>query len=453
MASDILVIDDEEDIRDLIAGILQDEGHQTRTAHDSESATRLIAERRPALIFLDIWLQGSKLDGLQLLDVLKSEHPQVPVVIISGHGNIETAVHAIKNGAYDYVEKPFKVDRLILVAERAMEAANLKKEVTELKQQVADMPEIIGDSNNVNQLRNTIEKIAPTNSRVLVVGPAGAGKNMVAKIIHQNSQRRDSPFVTVSAARTPEEKIEKKLFGEENENNKISVGALEEAHNGTILIEEISELPKSTQDKIVSFLVEQKFRRINGEKDITVDVRVLSSTSIDLSNKVKTGEFREDLIYRLAVVPIKVPALRERSDDIPKLISEFQNQIERQTGIKQCKINEDAIDVLKSQKWPGNVRQLRNNVERIMILNQNENSPVTAANLPPEITDMTANQAREEIMSMPLKEARNIFEREYIESQLLRFGGNIARTANFVGMERTALHRKIKSLGINATGE
>ena len=453
MAADILVIDDEADIRDLIAGILEDEGHQTRTAHDSESALNEIAERRPALIFLDIWMQGSQLDGLQLLNVIKQKHPNVPVVIISGHGNIETAVHAIKNGAYDYVEKPFKVDRLILVAQRALEASNLKKEVSELKQQVTDMPEIIGESNNINQLKSVIEKVAPTNSRAIIVGPPGAGKNMVAKIIHQKSERRNAPFVVVSAARTPEEQINKKIFGEEDQlMNNHKIGAVEEAHNGTLLIEEVGELPKDTQDRILNLLVDEKFQRVGGKNDVKVDVRVLSATSIDLSNKVKNGEFREDLVYRLAVVPIKVPALSERAEDIPKLIDAFQKQIERQTGIKQCNINDEAIEILKTQKWPGNVRQLRNNIERLMILNQNDDRQITAANMPPEITEISEQSARDEVMSMPLKEARNSFEKEYIEAQLIRFGGNIARTANFVGMERTALHRKIKSLGINASG-
>ncbi len=453
MASDILVVDDEADIRNLVSGILEDEGHETREAADSDSALAAISDRRPSLIFLDIWLQGSKLDGLELLDVIREQHPDMPVVVISGHGNIETAVAAIKSGAYDYVEKPFKADRLILLAERALETSSLRKQVKDLEKRTPDMPEMIGSSLALSQLRSTIEKVAQTNSRIMVIGPSGSGKEMVARTIHRQSLRADGPFVIINAATITPENMEIELFGvESGEGRGAKVGALEEAHNGTLLLDEVSEMPRETQTKILRVLVEQKFERVGGGKKVAVDVRILSSTSVDLEARIAEGSFREDLFHRLAVVPIKVPPLADRREDVPELISAFMEQIEAQSGVKQCEIGEDAMAVLQAHSWPGNLRQLRNNVERLMILSRGEDGePVRADQLPDEVSDMlptTPGSGDDHIMSLPLREAREAFERDYLVAQITRFGGNISKTASFVGMERSALHRKLKSLGI-----
>ncbi len=453
MASDILVVDDEIDIRNLVAGLLEDEGHTTRTAQNSDAALAEISDRRPSMIFLDIWLQGSKLDGLELLDVIQEQHPGLPVVVISGHGNIETAVSAIRRGAYDYIEKPFKADRLILIAERALETAGLRKQVKELERKTPDMPDMLGISPAMSQLRSNIEKVAQTNSRIMVIGPSGSGKEMVARAIHQQSNRANGPFVVINAAAITADNMETELFGIEAANGKeAKVGALEEAHLGTLLLDEVGEMPKDTQNKILRVLVEQKFERVGGNKKVAVDVRVLSSTSIDLEERIAENEFREDLFHRLAVVPIQVPSLSDRREDIRPLIEAFMSQIEAQTGVKTCAIGEDAMAVLEAHSWPGNLRQLRNNVERLMILNRGDDEEaVTADMLPGEISDMlpkTPGMGDDHIMSMPLREAREVFERDYLLAQITRFGGNISKTAAFVGMERSALHRKLKSLGL-----
>lgn len=453
MASDILVVDDEADIRDLVSGLLEDEGHGTRTAADSDSALAAIADRRPSMIFLDIWLQGSRLDGLELLDAIRERHSDLPVVVISGHGNIETAVSAIKRGAYDYIEKPFKADRLILIAERALETAGLRKQVKDLEKRAPEMPEMIGSSLVMNQLRGTIEKVAQTNSRVMIIGPSGSGKETVARAIHRQSLRADGPFVVLNAAAITPENMETELFGTDAvDGREAKVGALEEAHMGTLLLDEVAEMPRDTQNKILRVLVEQKFERVGGNRKVAVDVRVLSSTSVDLEERIAQGEFREDLFHRLAVVPIKVPGLAERREDIAELILAFMQQIEAQTGVKACTIGPDAMAVLEAHSWPGNIRQLRNNVERLMILSRGEDGePISADQLPGEISDMlpkTPGMEDAHIMSMPLREAREVFERDYLMAQITRFGGNISKTASFVGMERSALHRKLKSLGI-----
>ena len=453
MASDILVVDDEADIRNLISGLLEDEGHGTRLASDSDSALAAIADRRPSMIFLDIWLMGSKLDGLELLDAIHAQHPTLPVVIISGHGNIETAVSAIRRGAYDYIEKPFKADRLILIAERALETAGLRKQVEDLEKRSPDMPEMIGTSQAMNQLRANIEKVAQTNSRVMIVGPSGSGKETVARAIHRTSHRSDGPFVVVNAASITPDTMEEELFGIENEDGTVrKTGALEEAHMGTLLLDEVSEMPRDTQNKILRVLVEQKFTRVGGERKVKVDVRVLSSASVDLEERMREGTFREDLFHRLAVVPLRVPPLSERREDVSELIEAFMGQIEAQTGVKACRIGGDAMAVLEAHDWPGNLRQLRNNVERLMILSRGEgDEPVSADRLPGEISDMlpaAAGNGEAHIMSLPLREAREVFERDYLSAQIGRFGGNISKTASFVGMERSALHRKLKSLGL-----
>jgi two-component system nitrogen regulation response regulator NtrX len=457
MASDILIVDDETDIRELVAGILQDEGHGTRTARDSDEALAAVVARRPNLVFLDIWLQGSRLDGLQLLDGLKQDHPELPIVMISGHGNIETAVSAIKRGAYDFIEKPFKADRLLLVAERALENSRLRREVRELKQLAPLATAVVGHSPAANQLRQTIEKVAPTNSRILIVGPSGSGKELAARTIHGHSARANGPFVVINAAAITPDYMEVELFGVEGGSNGSTsrkVGALEEAHGGTLFIDEIADMPRETQNKILRVLVDQTFQRVGGNTKVTVDVRIVSSTSRNIEADIAAGKFREDLYHRLSVVPIKVPALSERREDIPGLVEYFMGQISQTTGLPKRNVGADALAVLQSHDWPGNVRQLRNNVERLMILAGGDpEAVITASMLPQDVGSMIPNMPNgnggEHLMSLALREAREVFEREYLLAQINRFGGNISRTAEFVGMERSALHRKLKALGID----
>ncbi|HWF95731.1 MAG TPA: sigma-54 dependent transcriptional regulator [Xanthobacteraceae bacterium] len=454
MASDILIVDDEADIRELVAGILQDEGYLTRTARDSDDALAAIAARRPNLVFLDIWLQGSRLDGLQVLDAIKRENPEVPVVMISGHGNIETAVAAIKRGAYDFIEKPFKADRLVLVADRALETSRLKREVKALKQLTPST--LVGHSPTINQLRQTVDKVAPTNSRILIVGPPGAGKELTARAIHGQSARAEGPFVVINAAAMTPERMEVEMFGVEPANSagERKVGALEEAHGGTLFIDEIADMPRETQNKILRVLVDQTFQRVGGSNKVTVDVRIISSTGRNIEAEIAAGRFRDDLYHRMSVVPIRVPPLAERREDIADLVYYFMDQISQSSGLSKRIIGEDALAVLQSHDWPGNVRQLRNNVERLMILASGDaDSVVTASMLPQDVGSMVPNMPNgnggEHLMGLPLREAREVFEREYLVAQISRFGGNISRTAEFVGMERSALHRKLKALGID----
>ncbi|WP_019903427.1 sigma-54 dependent transcriptional regulator [Methylobacterium sp. 77] len=454
MSADILIVDDEADIRDLVAGILDDEGHRTRTAGGSDEALAAIEARRPHLVFLDIWLQGSRLDGLQVLDQIKIGHPDLPVVMISGHGNIETAVAAIKAGAYDFIEKPFKADRLILVAERALEASRLKREVRDLKARSGQASRLVGGSVAVNQLRQTVERVAPTNARVMILGAPGSGKELSARTLHGSSARASGPFVVINAAMITPETMEAELFGvEAGEGRARRVGALEEAHGGSLYIDEIADMPRETQNRILRVLVDQNFQRVGGTTRVHVDVRIISSSSRDLAEEIAAGRFREDLFHRLSVVPIRVPSLSERREDVPELITFFMEQISAATGLARRRIAEDAMAVLQSHDWPGNIRQLRNNVERLMILTHADpEQEVTSEMLPTEIGALvptTPNGAGgEKLMSLALREAREIFEREYLIAQIARFSGNISRTAEFIGMERSALHRKLKSLGI-----
>jgi len=455
MASDILIIDDEADIRELVAGILEDEGYTTRTARDSDDAMAAIAARRPNLIFLDIWLQGSRLDGLQMLASIKSDHPDLPIVMISGHGNIETAVAAIKQGAYDFIEKPFKVDRLVLVADRALETSRLKREVKELKQ-LAPLPTVlVGASGVMQHLRQTIDKVAPTNSRILIVGPSGSGKELAARTIHSQSARAAAPFVVINAAAITPEKMELELFGTEQVDGRPrKIGGLEEAHSGTLFIDEIADMPRETQNKILRVLVDQTFLRAGGTTKVEVDTRIITSTSHNLEDEIANGRFREDLFHRLSVVPIRVPPLTERREDVAPLVEYFMDQISQATGLPKRRIGDDAMAVLQTHDWPGNVRQLRNNVERLMILAGGDpDAVITADMLPPEVGSMVpampTGNGGEHLMGMPLREAREAFEREYLRAQISRFSGNISRTAEFVGMERSALHRKLKALGMD----
>jgi two-component system nitrogen regulation response regulator NtrX len=454
MAFDILIVDDEADIRELVAGILQDEGFATRTARESDDALTQIAARRPNLVFLDIWLQGSRLDGLQLLDSIKQEHAELPVVMISGHGNIETAVAAIKQGAYDFIEKPFKADRLVLVAQRALENSRLRREVKVLKQ--LSPSTLVGHSPSINLLRQTIEKVSPTNSRILIVGPSGAGKELAARAVHAASARTDGPFVVINAAAMTPERMEIELFGAEAQNGmqERKIGALEEADGGSLFIDEIADMPRETQNKILRVLVDQTFQRVGGTNKLSVDVRIISSTSRNIEAEIAAGKFREDLYHRLSVVPVRVPPLAERREDIPDLVRYSMEQISLATGLPRRLIGEDAMAVLQSHDWPGNVRQLRNNVERLMILAGGDpDAVITASMLPQDVGSMVPSMPNgnggEQLMGLPLREAREVFEREYLVAQISRFGGNISRTAEFVGMERSALHRKLKALGID----
>lgn len=454
MSADILIVDDEADIRELVSGILEDEGHRTRIAGTSDEALTAIESRRPHLVFLDIWLQGSRLDGLQVLELIKSQHPDLPVVMISGHGNIETAVSAIKSGAYDFIEKPFKADRLVLVAERALETSRLRREVKDLKTHSVQANRIVGASPALNHLRQTIERVAATNARILITGAPGSGKELAARTIHAMSQRTQGPFVVINAAMITPENMEAELFGVEGgEGRPRRTGALEEAHGGTLYIDEIVDMPKETQSRVLRVLVDQNFQRLDGTTRVHVDVRIISSSSRDIPGEIAAGRFREDLFHRLSVVPIRVPSLAERREDVPELIDYFMAQISSATGLAKRQIGIDAMAVLQSHDWPGNVRQLRNNIERLMILTSGDtDSEITTEMLPAEVGAMVpttpTGAGGERLMSLPLREAREIFEKEYLLAQIARFSGNISRTAEFIGMERSALHRKLRSLGL-----
>jgi two-component system nitrogen regulation response regulator NtrX len=454
---DILIVDDEPDICVLVAGILDDEGYASRDARDSDAALDMIAERRPSLVLLDIWLQGSRLDGLALLEQLKHEHPALPVVIMSGHGNVETAVQAIKFGAYDFIEKPFQADRLVLAVQRAIEAARLKRENEELRWRSGPATELIGRSPAINQLRSAIDRVAPTNSRVLISGPAGCGKEVVARMLHDRSLRAQGPFVALNCASMAPDRVEVELFGVERAVDDgpalRKVGTFEAAHGGTLFLDEVADMPMETQGRIVRVLQEQSFERVGGHTRVQVDVRVIAATTRDLASEIRNGRFREDLYYRLSVVPLRVPALKERRQDIPLLATYFMERAAELSGQRGRRISEDAMAALQAHEWPGNVRELRNIIERMLIMAPGgPDDPIRADMLPGELearfqaargTDRSA-----EIMGLPLRDAREIFEREYLLAQVTRFGGNISRTAAFVGMERSALHRKLKSLGI-----
>jgi two-component system nitrogen regulation response regulator NtrX len=459
MAHDILIVDDEPDIRMLVTGILRDEGYETREAADSDQALAVFRARRPSLVILDVWLQGSKLDGLQILEAMHREEPVVPVVMISGHGTIETAVQAIQQGAYDFIEKPFKADRLLLVVRRAIEAAQLKRENSELRLRAGAEAEMVGASHVIRELRAAIEKVAPTGSRVLITGPAGAGKEVVARMIHARSRRADGPFMVLNCATLNPGRLEDELFGVEAGSDPLAqprrAGTLEHAHGGTLLLDEVADMPLETQGKIVRVLQDQSFERIGGATRVKVDVRVIATTNRDLSAEITAGRFREDLFYRLNVVPLRVPSLRERRDDIPPLARHFLARSAETSGLPLRDLAEDALAVLQAYDWPGNVRQLRNLMDWLLIMAPGEaKEPIRAEHLPPDIGAAAPPVMRPdrsgEIMALPLREARELFEKQYLLAQLNRFGGNISRTANFVGMERSALHRKLKSLGVNA---
>lgn len=452
--SDILIVDDQEDIRLLIQGILEDEGYATRTAHDSQTAEKRIAEKQPDLVILDIWLENSEMDGMELLKKLGKLCPDTSVIMISGHGNIETAVNAIQLGAYDFIEKPFQADKLLVLTQRAQEAARLKRENQELKlKALGSVSELHGTSNMVHQLRQSIERVAPTNSRILITGEAGTGKDVAARMIHRYSKRAEKNYVVLNCAILSPERIEQELFGSEGQGQGRKTGVLEQANGGTLLLDEVADMPLETQAKIVRALQDQHFTRIGGTSRIDVDVRIIASTNQDLQALMAEGKFRQDLFYRLNVVPIEMPALRDRLEDIPVLARFFMDLAARTTNVQPRFFADDAMALMQSYEWPGNVRQLRNAIEWLLIMAPGHaESPITAAMLPPELkqqaVDMIRGREGMELMSKPLREAREIFEREYLLSQVNRFGGNISKTAGFIGMERSALHRKLKSLGI-----
>ncbi|RYD58544.1 MAG: sigma-54-dependent Fis family transcriptional regulator [Sphingomonadales bacterium] len=456
MSLDILVVDDERDIRELVAGVLEDEGYATRGAGDSDSALEAIAERRPSLVLLDVWLQGSKLDGLELLDEIKRRDASIPVLVISGHGNLDTAVAAIRRGAADFIEKPFEAERLLLMVERATETERLKREVASLRASVGREEDLTGTSGSINGVRATLKRVASTGSRVLISGGAGVGKEVAARLLHGWSQRAAGPFIIVSCARMQPERVEEELFGVEEGGDLVRPGLLEQAHGGTLFLDEIADMPLATQGRILRVLTDQSFSRVGGTRIVKVDVRVVSATARDLQTEIAEARFREDLYYRLNVVPVLIPPLTERREDIPVLIEHFVAHYASGRRVPTPEVAPDAMVALQSYEWPGNVRQLRNIVERTVIMAPGDRiGRIELDLLPAEVlgkpADAAGGMGSSAIMGAPLKEARESFEREYLRVQIRRFSGNISRTASFIGMERSALHRKLKLLGISET--
>jgi len=457
MALEVLVVDDEADIRDLVSGVLEDEGYAVRTAADSDSTLEAVEERRPSMVLLDVWLQGSRLDGLQLLQEIKRRDSTIPVLMISGHGNLDTAVAAVREGAVDFIEKPFEAERLLYLVDRATETDRLRRENETLRQQVGHEDQLHGSSVAINTVRATLKRVAPTGSRVLISGPPGVGKEIAARMIHQWSPRAKAPFIVLSAAMMSPERVEEELFGSE-EDGGMRPGLLEHAHGGTLFLDEIADMPPNTQAKILRVLTDQSYHRVGGQRPVRVDVRVLSATSRNLQDEINAGRFREDLFYRLNVVPVKLPPLRERREDIPELVSHFFARYASERRMQPPRISEEAMAALQAHDWPGNVRQLRNIIERTLILAPGDRvSCIEVDLLPPEILDshnaMGSASTTMAIMGSPLREARESFEREYLKIQIRRFSGNISRTASFIGMERSALHRKLKALGIGEKTE
>ncbi|MGB3553356.1 MAG: sigma-54 dependent transcriptional regulator [Jannaschia sp.] len=448
--SDILITDDEADIRSLISDILEDEGYSCRTAGTAEACMGAIADDPPGLMILDIWLKDSDMDGIDILKSVRRSNPDIPIIIISGHGNIEIAVAAIKQGAYDYIEKPFNIDQLMVVVARAMEASRLRHENSELRRRDASSAEMIGQSAAYKGLVSQLKKVMNSNGRVMLTGPAGAGKEVAARYIHANSNRNGAPFVTVSSASIEPDRMESVLFGRESPEKGVEPGLLEQAHEGVIYFDEVADMPLGTQSKILRVLVEQAFQRVGGQEKVRVDLRVISSTNRDLQEEIRAGRFREELFHRLNVVPIPVPSLEERRDDIPVLADHFIEALNKAQGLPLRAISEETGALLQTMQWPGNVRQLRNVIERVLILGEGT-GPIEPSELPGpsdgggDSGEMTLSGS---LASLPLRDARELFERQYLMTQINRFGGNISRTASFVGMERSALHRKLKSLGV-----
>ena len=452
MALEVLIVDDEADIRELVSGVLEDEGYAVRTAADSNQTLDAFEERRPSMVLLDVWLQGSRLDGLQLLQEIKRRDPTVPVLMISGHGNLDTAVAAVREGAIDFIEKPFEAERLLYLVDRATETDRLKRENESLRRQVGHEEQLHGTSVAINTVRATLKRVAPTGSRVLITGPAGVGKEIAARVIHNWSPRAKAPFVVLPAAMMSPDRVEEELFGSEAD-GVVRPGLLEHAHGGTLFLDEIADMPLTTQGKVLRVLTDQSYHRIGGQRPVKVDVRVLSATSKNLSEEIAAGRFREDLFYRLNVVPVRIPPLRERREDIPEMVGHYLARFAAERHMSTPSISEEAMAALQAHDWPGNVRQLRNIIERTIILAPGDRvACIDVDLLPPEILEnqnaMGGPTAAVAIMGSPLREARESFEREYLKIQIRRFSGNISRTASFIGMERSALHRKLKALGI-----
>ena len=451
--SDILIVDDERDIRELISDILIDEGFTTRLAGSSDECLAQLKEEEPALMILDIWLKDSDMDGIDILKLARNDYPDVPVVIISGHGNIEIAVAAIKQGAYDFIEKPFNIDQLLVVIGRAMETARLRRENSQLRLRDNGPTEMIGSGAAFKALRTNLEKVTKSNGRVMLSGPAGAGKEIAARFIHANSNRASGPFVSVSSASVAPERMEEVLFGRESTERGIEPGLLEQANGGILYFDEIADMPLGTQSKILRVLVDQRFTRVGGSEMIDVDIRVISSTTKDLEAEVAAGAFRQELFHRLSVVPISVPPLTDRLEDIPELARHFIRELNRSQGLPLRELSDEAVAILQTMPWPGNVRQLKNVIERVLILGDGD-GPITGREIPDSAKPDAAPAAEDgpaltgALAMLPLREAREAFEREYLLTQINRFSGNISKTAQFVGMERSALHRKLKSLGV-----
>ncbi|RYH03399.1 sigma-54-dependent Fis family transcriptional regulator [Salipiger sp. IMCC34102] len=453
--SDILITDDERDIRELIGDILEDEGFSTRLAANSDQCMAEIAREKPALMILDIWLKDSNMDGIDILKSVKRDHPEIPIVIISGHGNIEIAVAAIKQGAYDFIEKPFNIDQLMVVIRRAMETSRLRRENVELKRGETSPAEMLGESAAFRAMKSQLDKVTKSNGRVMLTGPAGSGKEIAARYIHANSARAQAPFITVNSASVEPEHMEEALFGRESGGKGVEKGLLEQANGGVVYLDEVAEMPMGTQAKMLRVLTDQSFQRVGGTEKVQVDLRVISSTNQDLGALIEQGAFRQELYHRLNVVPISVPSLEERREDIPALVEHFIEVLNRTQGLALRELAEDARALLQTMQWPGNVRQLKNVVERVLILGDST-APISAKELP-AVEEAPTGDGRivlsGGLATLPLREARELFEREYLLTQINRFGGNISRTASFVGMERSALHRKLKSLGVTTANK
>ncbi len=452
MALDILIVDDEKDIRDLVAGVLDDDGYQSRTAATADAALAAVDERLPSLILLDVWLRGSSMDGIELLQLLKQKHPKIPVIVFSGHGNIDTAVAAVPHGAVDFLEKPFQAEKLLHLVSKATETTRLREENETLRAKIGHAEELTGSSAAINHVRATLKKVASTGSRVLITGPAGVGKEVAARLLHNWSPRADAPFVSVSSARLASDRFEVELFGIEENGVLMSAGMLERANGGTIFLDEVADMPLTTQSKILRVLTDQSFTRVGGNRQIRIDVRFISATARDLQVEIAEGRFREDLFYRLNVVPVEIPPLSMRREDIPDLAHYYAARFTADLRVAAPEISGDAVAALQACEWPGNVRQLRNIIERTIILAPADRlKQIDADMLPAEVTNRyeSSEQNITSLMAAPLREARESFEREYLQVHIKRFSGNISKTANYVGMARSALHRKLKLLGIS----
>ena len=452
--SDILIVDDEKDIRELISEILIDEGYSTRLAGNSEECLGQVSEALPSLLILDIWLKDSNMDGIDILKKVKIDFPHVPVVIISGHGNIEIAVSAIKQGAYDFIEKPFNIEQLLVVVRRAMETSTLRRENEELKSKDKMSLELVGESLIFRNYVSNLDKVSKANSRVLLTGAPGSGKETAARYIHENSKQFEGNFVSLNCSTVNQEDFEKIIFGFETKNGLETLGALEKANGGTIFLDEVSELPMEIQGKLLKVIVDNSISRVGSNKKILVNLRFISATSLDLSEKIRNKNFREDLFHRLSVVPITIPNLNDRTEDIPILANYFANKLSSNNGLTNREFTDEALTLLQGMNWPGNIRQLKNTIERALILGD-PSEKITGDELiisesKTEEFDEKAYLITSEFASLSLREAREIFERDYLKVQINRFGGNISKTAEFVEMERSALHRKLKSLGISS---